>query len=189
MINQMLRMKMLGIIMLIFLFACGQKAPELRVKSYVDDPDNKITQTITIGEVAVVAKYLPAPYRSLMGNQPDSLKEEDVFYYFNVKFNKITGDKPAKEKVLYLNFDMQNDFVLLVNDKDSIAPAICQKIENGIAGSYEYMVVFEKRNGEELSKDMTLFYHDKIFSIGTVAFVFKEKDIEKIPKLKVKELK
>ena len=139
---------------------------------------------------SVVTKFLPVSYRSLIGNKQDSIvQEDDRFYYFNVKFDKKAGDKPAKEKVLYLNFDMQNDFVLLVNDLDSIAPAICQKIENGIAGSYEYMVVFEKQNGEELSKDMTLFYHDKIFSIGTVAFVFNGKDIKKIPKLKAKEPK
>jgi len=183
-------MNRLGILMLILFFACRQKTPEVSLKSYVDDPVNKITQTITIGDISIVTKFLPASYRSLMGNKQDSIiKEDDRFYYFNVKFDKKAGDKPAKEKVLYLNFDMQNDFVLLVNDKDSIAPAICQKIENGIAGSYEYMVVFEKRNGEELSKDMTLFYHDKIFSIGTVAFVYKEKDIKKIPKLKGKEPK
>src|SRR5687768_9142996 len=114
MINQMLRMKMLGIIMLMLLFACRQKTPELRLKSYVDDPDNKITQTITIGDISVVTKFLPISYRSLIGNKQDSIVEEDdKFYYFNVKFDKKAGDKPAKEKVLYLNFDMQNDFVLL----------------------------------------------------------------------------
>src|SRR5687767_6592525 len=111
MINQMLRMKIMGIIMLMLLFACRQKAPELRLKSYVDDPDNKITQTITIGGVGIVTKFLPASYRLLMVNQQDSiLKEDDRFYYFNVKFDKKAGNKSAKEKVLYLNFDMQKDF-------------------------------------------------------------------------------
>jgi len=163
--------------------------PEQRLKSFMEDPDNKIKQSITIGDVGVVTKFLPASYRSLMNKQDDAMPDskEDPFYYFNVKFNKKPGDKPEKEKLMYLNFDIQNDFVLLVNNRDSIAPAICQKIENGIAGCYEYIVVFEKEKGEW--KDFALVYHDKIFSIGTVAFVYNEKDILKIPGIKEKELK
>ena len=173
---------------LISIAGCTAISPEQRLKTFMEDPDNKIRQSITIGDVAVVTKFLPASYRSLMSGydaMPD--KKEDPFYYFNIKFNKKPGDKPEKEKVMYLNFDMQNDFVLLVNDRDSIAPVICQKIENGIAGCYEYMVVFEK--GKDEWKDFTLVYHDKIFSIGTVSFVYNEKDILKIPDIKEKEPK
>jgi hypothetical protein len=167
---------------------CKELPIEQQLKVFMEDPDNKIKQSITIGDVGIVTKFLPASYRSLMSKNnaiPDS--KVDPFYYFNVKFNKKPGDKPEKEKLMYLNFDMQNDFVLLVNNRDSIAPAICQKIENGIAGCYEYMVVFEK--GKDEWKDFTLVYHDKMFSIGTVSFVFNEKDILKIPGIKEKELK
>jgi len=168
---------------LLFMSACKQKSPEEKLKNFVEDPDNKITQRITVGDVGIITKYLPASYRALAGEANDSTKKEkENFYYFDVKFNKQSTDKLAKEKLLYLNFDMQNDFVLLVNNRDSIAPAICQKIENGTAGSYEYMIVFEK--GEEQWKNFTLFYHDKIFAIGTVSFVYNEKDILKIPGLK-----
>ena len=113
--------------------------------------------------------------------------KDEMFCHFDVKFNKEGTEKPTKEKLLYLNFDMQNDFVLLVNDRDSIAPSICQKIENGTPGSYEYVVVFEK--GTDEWKNFTLFYHDKIFSIGTVSFVYSEKDILKIPGINEKEIK
>ena len=171
------------VMVLLFILACKQKSPEEKLKNFVDDPDNNITQKITVGDVGVVTKFLPASYRSLMGEEKDSIQDnKERFYYFDVKFNKETTDKLAKEKLLYLNFDMQNDFVLLANNRDSVAPAICQKIENGTAGSYEYMVVFEK--GEEEWKNFMLFYHDKIFSIGTVSFVYNEKDILKIPGIK-----
>jgi hypothetical protein len=170
---------------LLFISACKQKSPEEKLKNFVEDPDNKITQKITVGDVGIITKFLPASYRSLMGEEKDSIKgNKEQFYYFNVKFNRRATEKPAKEKLLYLNFDMQNDFVLLVNDRDSVPPAICQKIENGTTGSYEYMIVFEK--GEEEWKNFTLFYHDKIFSIGTVSFVYNEKDILKVPGIKEK---
>ncbi len=171
---------------LLFVVACKEKSPVEKLKSYVEDPDNKITQRITVGDVVVVTRFLPASYRSLMNEEKDTMPgNEDRFYYFDVKFNKNPADKPAKEKLLYLNFDMQNDFVLWVNNRDSIAPSICQKIENGTAGSYEYMVVFER--GDAAWKSFTLFYHDKIFNIGTLSFVYNEKDILKIPGIKEKK--
>src|SRR5688572_16864997 len=129
MINLIAQMKWMGIFMMMFVFACSQKTQEERLKSYVDDPGNKVTQTITIGDVSMVAKYLPAPYRSLMRND-STMDEAERFYYFDIKIDKKAGDKPEKEKVLYLNFNIQNDFVLLANNKDSIMPSICQKIEN-----------------------------------------------------------
>lgn len=171
---------------ILFVSACKHKDPEERLKDFVEDPVNKITQKITIGDVGIVTKFLPASYRLLMNSRNDLAGEDgQKFYYFDVQLNKTMGEKPAKEKLLYLNFDMQNDFVLLVNDRDSILPAICQKIENGIAGSYEYMIAFE--SGEEEWKNFTLFYNDKIFGIGTVAFVYNEKDILRIPGIKEKK--
>jgi len=170
--------KLLILVVLIIMSACSAKSNEQQLKSYVDDPDNKITQQITIGNVNVTTRYLPGMYRSLM-NKGDSVEKDDGFYYFNVKFNRNEAGKLPTEKTMYLNFDMQNDFVLLANNRDSIMPAICQKIENGKSDSYEYMVVFEKMNND--IRDFTLYYHDKIFSIGTVSFVYNEKDILKIP--------
>jgi hypothetical protein len=182
-------MSRIEIFLLVLITACQQKTPEQRLKSYVDDPDNKITQAISIGNTGMVAKFLPVSYRSLMGGQGDTISgKNEGFYYFNVRIERKAGDKPSTEQLLYLNFDIEKDFVLLVNNRDSVAPAICQKIENGIAGSYEYIIVFEKKENEG-DDDFTLIYHDKVFSMGTVAFVYKEKDILKIPGIKDKKQK
>lgn len=181
--------KKITVVMLFFISACRQKTVEQELKAFVDDPDNKITQRITVGDVRVVTKFLPPSYRSLMSEKKDSMNNPgDGYYYFDVKFNKNTTEKPSKESLLYLNFDMQNDFTLLVNNHDSIAPSICQRIENGIAGDHEYIVAFEKQENSKW-KDFTLVYNDKIFSIGTVAFVYNEMDLLNIPGLKESELK
>ena len=173
------------IVVLVVLSACSAKSYEEQLKSYVDDPGNKITQTITVGDVQMVTKYLPSYYRELAGNNKNASGDQDGYCYFDVKLNTKKPEKPAKEKLLYLDFDMQKDFALLVNGHDSIAPAICQKIENGIAGCYEYDVAFEKSKNEEW-KEFTLVYNDKIFSIGSVSFVFGNNELKKIPKLKEK---
>ena len=176
-------------VLIIFLVTgCKAKTSESGYVDYINDPDNKIMQQIKIGEVKASMKWMPAEYRWLMnkrmGREADTAVQ-DGLYYFDAKFEKTTGEKPAKDKLLYLDFDMQKDFVLLMG-KDSIMPGICQKIENGVSGSYEYMLAFEtgkKENGN----DFTVIYNDKIFGIGTIAFVYNQDDLKKIPKLKVKK--
>jgi hypothetical protein len=50
------------------------------------------------------------------------------------------------------------------------------------------MLVFEKQE-EELTKDFAVVYNDKVFGTGTLAFVYNQEDISKIPKLKSEESK
>ena len=170
---------------------CSQKSDKQKFIDYINDPDNKITQQIKIGEVQTTVKWLSPDFQRLKngGQGMDSVATtNEGFYYFDVKFDKVKGDKPAKEKLLYLDFDMQNDFMLLQR-KDSILPAICQKIENGVPGSYQYMLVFEKKDNGSDDHDFALIYKDKIFATGVLAFVYKQKDIRKIPKLNFEKSK
>jgi hypothetical protein len=167
---------------------CKNKTPEQRLVDYISNPKNKITQMIKIGGTQATIKLLTDEYR---GNRDSSNtvnldnSSGESYYYFNVRFDKTAGDKPEKEKILYLDFDMQQDFVMLVN-KDSLPAAICQKIENGKGGTYEYLLAFEKPGDKKQEDDFTVFYHDKIFGTGTIAFVYKQSDIKKIPALKTK---
>jgi len=173
--------------LVLLLLIAGCKSKEQNFLDYINDPKNKITQRIKVGETEATLKLLTDEYRHFRKREyadeiPDST---NGYYYFNMKLEKTTGDKPGKEKILYLDFDMQHDFVMLING-DSISPVICQKIENGKAGSYEYMMAFEKRSVKKEDEDFTVFYHDKIFGMGTIAFVYNQDDIKKIPVLKTK---
>lgn len=164
--------------------ACRSKSPERKMVEYVNDPDNKIKQEITIGNTKATIRLMPDEYQQYL----DSTRTDTAgsgYYYFNVRFDREGGVKPEKEKIAYLNFDMQQDFVMKPANGDSVKPAICQKIENGKGGSYEYMVAFEKTGSREV-EDFTVFYTDKIFGTGTIAFVYSQKDIKKIPLLKSK---
>jgi hypothetical protein len=157
---------------------CTNKPARQMLVDFINDPDNKITQSIQVGNVKVITKLLPYDYRNMLEKTEDSAAE-DHYTYFSVKIEGLK-EKPVKDKLLYLNFDMQTDFIML-QGQDSIAPVICQRIENGRSGSYEYLVAFDN---DYSPGDFTLFYKDKIFGIGTVAFVYKEKDLSKIPSLK-----
>ena len=179
-------MKIILVFIAAVLIGCKQKTINQRLVDYINNPTNKITQKIKIGEVGVEVKWLPYDVRRLMALDRKSADTDflidDAYNYFNVKFEKDRNEKPAREKVLYLDFDMQNDFVLQTKG-DSLYPAICQKVENGRSWQYEYIVGFEKKD-TQVKDDFTLVYKDKIFGIGTIAFVYQKKDIQKIPRLK-----
>jgi hypothetical protein len=176
------------VFVILIVTGCKSKISLNEYGDYLNNPRNKITQKIEIGGVEASMKWIPSDYYRLMRKRDkeseDSLAEDD-YYYFNAKFEKTEGEKPEKNKILYLDFDMQKDFVLLMG-KDSVMPGICQKVENGIAGSYEYMLAFEKGERHEEDNGFTVIYNDKIFGIGTIAFVYNRDDIKRIPKLKVK---
>jgi hypothetical protein len=172
------------IFFLLLMASCRHPSQKEKLAAYVNDPANKITQRIEKGGVQVTAKFFPEDYNLILnksrGDSTAWAASGDGFYYFDIKFDKQGTDKPSKEKLLYMDFDMQKDFVLLAG-LDSVPSAICQKIENGVAGSYEFMVGFERPVAQE---DFSLFYNDKIFGTGTLAFVYNKKDVMKIPRLK-----
>jgi hypothetical protein len=164
---------------MLLVISCTNLTPQQRLAAYVNDPENKIVQSIQVGDVKAIAKLLPAQYRD---PQPQSSKSNEEYCYFNVRFEKNTLEKPANEKLLYLNFDMQNDFTMFCAG-DSISPVICQKIETGVSGRYEYLVAFHNDDNRLSKNDFTLYYKDKIFGLGVIAFVYSQKDIRQVPKI------
>jgi hypothetical protein len=164
---------------MLLVISCTNRTPQQRLAAYVNDPENKIVQSIQVGDVKAIAKLLPAQYRDPQSRSSISSEE---YCYFNVRFEKNTVEKPANEKLLYLNFDMQNDFTMFCAG-DSISPVICQKIETGVSGRYEYLVAFHNDNNRLSKNDFTLYYKDKIFGLGVIAFVYSQKDIRQVPKI------
>ncbi|MBO9573310.1 MAG: hypothetical protein J7497_14050 [Chitinophagaceae bacterium] len=121
--------------------------------------------------------------RLLINNYDKQYNFEDKdIVYFNVRLYSNQSRNISKEKIGYLDFDIQNDFSLVCG-KDSISPGICQRIQNGVSTSYEYIIGFNNEYNTINGKDFTLAYSDKIFGIGSVAFVYNQKDILKIPSL------
>jgi len=166
--------------------SCQHKTVEQQYIDFINDPKYRITQQIKIGDVQTTVKWLPSEYLELKKATQEGEHEssDDGFYtYFDVKFDKTKAEKLSRDKKLYLDFDMQYDFVLL-KGKDSILPAICQKIENGISDCYQYILAFENDNAKMIVDDFTLVYSDKIFGTGVQAFVYRQDDIKRIPKFK-----
>jgi hypothetical protein len=126
-------------------------------------------QNIKVGDVDLTT-------RLLNNSDTANANTEKPLVYFNIRINQMSDKKFDKDKILYADFDIQKDFVLATG-KDSLAASFCQKIENGRSHSYEYIVAFEIQK-EKMNSGLTLVYNDKIFSVGTVAFVYQPSDLK-----------
>lgn len=127
-------------------------------------------QYIKVGDTELTSRKL----------EMDSAGTNDAYIYFDVTINRLGDDALSKEKTLYVDFDMKQDFGAAIG-KDSLAPVSCDRIMNGKTGCYEYIVAFEKRPALQAS-GITLVYDDKIFGVGRVAFAYQANDLKE-PKL------
>ena len=163
---------------------CSQLSDEQQLAAFINNPRNKIKQTIAVGNMKLTAKWLPYYGQSVHegGAVADAPQQYD---YFNVKLEHIvtTLEKPDKNKTMHLDFNMQQDF-MLVQNADTLLPAICQKVAQGRDGCYEYLLAFETNASQPGRHDYTLLYNDILFGIGQVAFVYKKEDTQKIPVIK-----
>ncbi len=180
----MRRILFFGMVMLLCiicnLVSCRQKTKEEKLVDYINDTTNHIIQKQIVHGVEMTVKYMPADYHKIIGTNGEQDYHENISLDIKISKPEVKKDKAT---TLYLDFDIQNDFQLAVNNSFLI-PGICQKVENGIKDNYEYIVVFESPLLENLNAQQAeLIYTDKIFGIGQRKFIFKKKDILSIPKL------
>lgn len=159
-------MRTVFIVILMVLIGCSSK-PETPEEFF----KKRGVQCIKIGETELTTRVLNMP-----GDKTGGMPSNSTYLYFDVTISRLVGEKFGKEKALYLDFDIEKDFVAAAG-KDSLAPAFCQKIENGKGNSYEYIVAFAKTSNISTS-GLTLMYEDKIFGVGKVAFVYEPGDLK-----------
>ncbi len=167
-----------------FGLGCARPAGPEAVKNFVEDTHNKVRQRIKTGDITVTATLVTPEYNKAINvKRKDVQQPGDDQTTFNIRIEKPDMKPLAHGKMLYATFDMQQDFSIL-SGADTLRPLICQKIENGLNGSYEYMLAFEKR---PYAPGFTLLYEDKLFGTGITAFVYNEADVTKIPAIKIKK--
>jgi hypothetical protein len=161
----------------LIMMGCRYKAHE---KKFTGDTADDRIQKITIGDITATMKWMTTNYSRSTSPYTDNNSDYD---YFDLRFDKTGEEKLSKEKIMYLDFDIQKD-ILLTNGKDSTLPAICQRIQNGYSKSYEYVIAFEKL--QKNNDDFLVAYKDKVFGIGAIAFVYKKDDPKRNSTLVVK---
>jgi hypothetical protein len=99
-----------------------------------------------------------------------------------LKHNLASAEQYDK-RVKYYSFGLQND-VFLVNGADTL-PCVMTHFERAfdIAPYATFQLAFPKQ--KDSTSDKIIIVHDKIFEKGILKFLFHEKDIEHLPKLKL----
>jgi len=130
-----------------------------------------------VNDVTIQARLMPSvkPLKSTAAvalQTHEEIQQADSFLYFNIRMEK--PDLVPDEKTrAYLDFNMQDDFVLV--DRDTVLPLMVHRVVNGRKNSYEYIVAFPRSLAT--GSQIQVIYDDKIFGIGKQLFAFKNSDI------------
>lgn len=151
-------MKKAWVMLLSVLLCCS------KVKKHVSHPHE-----IRVGNTIVNANMIKSDFPGNMNMTGEKEKKEGIVYFL-IRMNRPGAERMEKEKSLYLDFDIQQDFLLL-SHKDSIQAGFTQRVQSGVSDRYEFVVAFDTSNAK-IRKPTTFIYKDQIFGIGTISFVF-----------------
>lgn len=172
-------------ILILALQSCTNvKKQDNQLMSYLKNEKNQLTKKVIVNNSEITVKYIPKEVEMMVNKEKgfDTVNENyDDFLYFKVNIYKRDSKTEDKNTINHLNFYIQNDFKL-VNISDTITPAICERINNGIKDDNEYMVVFTKP--VKLSDKFSLIYDDKLFGVGKQEFAYNTNKFKKISSLK-----
>lgn len=167
---------------------CGNHVAPGEILSYINTPSNGIVKEASINNDHVYLKYIPTDVQLLSdkasGMPAAELKDMrsryDSFMYFRMTIQQ-EGESPVATQLHHLNFDMQEDLMLVAANGDTIPSTFCQKIVNGQRKQHEFMVVFERTVAA--GSDFRFVYLDRTFGWPPVSLGFKGKDLANIPQL------
>ena len=129
--------------------------------------------------VSVAATFMKTEKHSSASANLRSVKQEegDVYLQFMIRLEK-PGFTADSKTVNYLDFEMQNDFMLVVGTSDTVLPQLVHRVATGKKDQFEYIVVFNQGPViRSQNEDVVIVYDDKIFGLGKEIFAFKKRDI------------
>jgi hypothetical protein len=191
-----------SIILFSIFFSCQSKLTEAELKTYIQNPENGVTQEKKINNVEYKVTYKPT---GLMINQElrnisrtpgllDSLQQKyDRYHYFMLSVNvnnrdvlsSKTGNRADFGNAVYqLSFNM-NEKTFLVSDQrdtlglvDYVFPRMY-----GMSPTTNMLFVFEKGNGKSI-ESFKLHINEFGLNTGNTKYKFLTEDINRIPEIK-----
>jgi hypothetical protein len=190
--------KLLIGLVILMLGACKPKqlSPE-QYMGWVNDKDNGLVKTETIGKVKYTVVYRPNDYqlaKSLIDQDSFALKSSKARNHaFIIKMEPADGktqvltidaterEEPFQRINYYLSEAQQ--YISLVEGNDTLAPNnyIYERYYN-VSPSQNLVLGFSQNKGLG-SQDLQLVVEDKIFKTGKIYFRFDASTLKDIPKL------
>jgi hypothetical protein len=175
-----MKVKMLLLIGL-FLYGCGEVAITGKNDFAGKKEEPGLVKNRQFGNDGYRVEFLPG-YASMLaarkgGNSKKKEDDAENFYYF--KFNlSSTVFKNDKELMQYMNYNMQQDFVLLLRG-DSVSCVFYQPIPKGFGNSLEFLVAFEPGKDEGPGEPMEFIFKDHVVRNEPIVFPYTSKDFAK----------
>lgn len=164
----------------------------------------ELTNSKTINGINYSLRFVPAEILAIRnGLQNDNLdkkkyevelnKLKDGLYFNfilsgdnnNKVKNIIENKKKYMENLAYLSNEFQNSFKIIIDEKDTLYCSLSHfEAPSSIKPEFRFFLAFDLKN-KKVKNEFTLEYNDELFGSGPIKFLYKNKNIEALPKLKL----
>jgi len=200
-----MRLSILFLSLSALVFSCKEEIrTEAQLHKWINNPENGLLQSKTVGGIKITAKYLPAQYLAFMEikdiTKPTSKQKDSILSQYSKSLTFLLNISPAnqsldimkagvanmeefKERVAEMNFGI-SEYISLKTEKDEFSPTLLN-LENvyGLKDDRNiYLVFANQTKGQNIfsSSNYDLTFQDNIFNSGISHFIFKKKDIDKL---------
>lgn len=176
-----MKIKMLLVVGL-FVYGCGEVAITGKVKLSGKEDEPGLVKNRQFDNAGYRVEFLPG-YAAMLaarkgGNQDKKDDEAGNFYYFKFNLRSAVFEKD-KELVKYMNYNMQQNFVLLLRG-DSISCVFYQAIPKGFGNTQEFLVAFElEKDDHRPDEPLEFIFNDHVVRNESIVFPYTSKDFAK----------
>lgn len=195
------------IAILFFILLSGCAVHELAPADYmqwVKDEENGLHVSKRMGDHIFSLQYKPSEFEALLHmknnevsrlrlNQATASMNELQYYTFCISSpgkkdpaaSAAVDDADYNQRLNYLMFDMQNDF-MLIDGKDTLTCAFYHYERNfNVSPDNNILLGFEQVNTSNQIQDKTILYDDHLLETGAVLLTIKAEDLKSVPTLKL----
>lgn len=184
----------------LLMVSCQNKVDKKTLISYLNDPENGLKQEVKVGDYNISLTYRPTEmmmeqeYETDTNKAEEQKKEYEKYHYFIL--NMSLGDKDVLYKgsssqqqfsasLNRLNFGL-SEYVYALKDKKDTLYLADYYVPNlyGMGGSTQILLAFPNDKGKQY-EELEINLKELGFGTGGQKFIFRKKDIEDVPSLKI----
>jgi hypothetical protein len=188
--------KIIFVFCFIILIACSKKKlGSTEYIKYIEDENNGLKTTKSIGRVNYSLQYKPADYIILKENRELTDLNEDLkeMQYYTLQYSLIDNSKDILkfnlnasneyyERVNYFSFGLQND-IYLVDGTDTLECKLFNYVRSyGLSPKADFVLAFDVVKKDKI-ENKQLVIDDKVYGGSMIKLFIDKKDINNIPEL------
>ena len=180
----------------LLLMSCGNSLkPEAYIK-WMENPKNGLNKSRSLGSVQYTVQYKTPEYSMLKNNTLEEVNTDghSGIHYFGLTLDPVdqksqllhvnlASEQDYFARMQYFNFNFKNDIYLNINGKQLPCEYYLFESTGKITPGLTFTLGFD---AQKEKGDLQVVINDRVFGTGGINFLFKEKTLNNIPKLKNK---